>query len=286
MIFKPKKVPLLTSYEANQILKTIEEAPTKLSISLNLGLSQSEVYLEREKVVLPSRQTIDISSLKKMAKETRTIFFLEDNQIFKAAVAREHFYKLVPTQIGHPPTLEIDGIHMHRVKDILPDRDAQMKIDTINPRPGSIGLDIGTGLGYTAAHAIKSGAAKVITIEKDLNILEIAQLNPWSYDLASEKIKIIVCDATVEVGKFDDDFFDFIIHDPPRFALAGELYSEEFYQKLHRVLKANCKLFHYVGSPGAKYRRKDIVAGVMKRLKAVGFKVERKPRVLGVLATK
>jgi len=37
-------------------------------------------------------------------------------------------------------------------------------------------------------------------------------------------------DASVEVKKFKDSSFDCIFHDPPRFALAGELYSSEFYR--------------------------------------------------------
>ena len=286
MIFKPRKAPLLTSNEANQILKALDKAPTKFSLSLDLGLSQDEILIEKERILLPSGQTIDISFIKKIAKKTRTIFFLENKQILKATIARKHFYKLVPTKFGHPPTLEIDGIHMHRVKDVLPDEDAKIKIKIINPKPSSIGLDIGTGLGYTAIQAIKFGAGKVITIEKDPIVLEMAQLNPWSHELSNNKIEIIIGDAVAKVENFENNFFNFIIHDPPRFGLAGELYSREFYQKLFRILKPNCKLFHYIGAPGAKYRRKNIVAGVIKRLKNTGFKVRKEPSALGILAIK
>ncbi|HHI00479.1 MAG TPA: SAM-dependent methyltransferase, partial [Thermococcus litoralis] len=81
--------------------------------------------------------------------------------------------------------------------------------------------------------------------------------------------------------------FDAIIHDPPRFSLAGQLYSEEFYAELFRILKPKGRLFHYVGNPGKKYRRKDLQRGVMERLRNVGFrKIKRVEEALGVVALK
>ena len=43
--------------------------------------------------------------------------------------------------------------------------------------------------------------------------------------------------------------FDAVLHDPPRFGIAGELYSQAFYDHLARVLKPRGVLFHYTGTP-------------------------------------
>ncbi|MHA2358284.1 MAG: class I SAM-dependent methyltransferase, partial [Candidatus Heimdallarchaeaceae archaeon] len=82
------------------------------------------------------------------------------------------------------------------------------------------------------------------------------------------------------------DSFDVILHDPPRFSFAGELYSEEFYKELYRVLRKDGRLLHYVGKPGSKYRGKDFVKGVHNRLSNVGFKVKRTPDGESVLGYK
>jgi hypothetical protein len=69
--------------------------------------------------------------------------------------------------------------------------------------------------------------------------------------------------------------------------MGASLYTQEFYAELLRVLKRKGILFHYVGSPGAKYRRRDVQKGVIQRLRNVGFRqVERKPDALGVIARK
>ncbi len=73
---------------------------------------------------------------------------------------------------------------------------------------------------------------------------------------------------------------------PPRFALAGELYSLTFYRELFRVLRRGGVLFHYVGAPGSKYRGKDLQKGVMERLKEAGFEEMRVNEALGVRAWK
>jgi predicted methyltransferase len=80
--------------------------------------------------------------------------------------------------------------------------------------------------------------------------------------------------------------FTRVIHDPPAFNLAGDLYSGEFYQQLHRVMRNQSRLFHYVGDPESKSGR-NITPGVMRRLEQAGFRqVRRTPRAFGVVAVK
>ena len=131
---------------------------------------------------------------------------------------------------------------MHRIKGSDPMDDTRAKLQTLRPLTGRV-LDTATGLGYTAVEAAKIGS-QVLTIELDPAAIEIARYNPWSRELFTrENITIVVADANGLVRTMDDGSFDRIIHDPPTFSLAGELYSERFYRELHRVLDRRGRLF-------------------------------------------
>lgn len=191
----------------------------------------------------------------------------------------KHFYKLVKTTGW--PTIQIDGIQMHRMRKLTPELDAAKKVEALNPPVGTLVLDICTGLGYTSIFLIKRNC-RVITIEKDENVLYIAKQNPYSKpffeNLVEEdmppvgKIKLVVGDAKDVIKTFKDGQFEYILHDPPKFNIAEELYSNEFYINLYRILKPKGKILHYIGSPKARYKNVDIIGNIIKRLKGVGFK--------------
>ncbi|MCX8179585.1 MAG: MnmC family methyltransferase [Candidatus Aenigmarchaeota archaeon] len=195
------------------------------------------------------------------------------------------FYKLLTTQTW--PTVLVSGIRMHRTDGIDPKTDTWLKIKSLGKIYGNI-LDTCTGLGYTAIVAAKIKDVKwVLTFEKDKNIISIAKQNLFSRDLfENEKIMLLLCDVSIGIKFLKSEFFDFIIHDPPRFSLSPELYSQEFYNELYRVLKKRGRLFHYTGNPGSK-QGKNMVKGMCKRLKIAGFKVVRKvEKASGVVVCK
>ncbi|MCO6040920.1 class I SAM-dependent methyltransferase [Thermococcus alcaliphilus] len=277
-----EEIYFLTFREARILLLSKGEVRVNLDLRKT---NRSHVVLVREdKVVFPDGSEVKKDILKRIAKDKNTVYFLSKGQLYKAAIAADGFYKLVPTI---PPTIEINGIRMHRTKDTNPLKDTRSKVEAVNPREGEFVLDTCMGLGYTAIESAKRGAY-VITIEKDPNVIELARLNPWSREVfTSQNIQLIQGDAFEVIKRFNDKSFDAIIHDPPRFSLAGHLYSEEFYAELFRVLKPKGRLFHYVGNPGKKYRKKDLQRGVMERLRKVGFKgVKRVEEALGVVALK
>ena len=65
-----------------------------------------------------------------------------------------------------------------------------------------------------------------------------------------------------------------MLHDPPRFGIAGELYSQKFYDQLARVLRPRGRLFHYTGSPNKLTSGRDVPREVSGRLQRAGFKTE------------
>ena len=257
-------------------------------VRLNLDLRKTnrtwEIIRDGDGFVFPDGTRVGREVIERIAKDDSSIYFIKNGGVYKAAIAGEHFYKLVPTI---PPTIEINGIRMHRTKEVNPLQDTRNKVNAVKPREGETVLDTCMGLGYTAIEASKSGAY-VITIEKDPNVIELARINPWSRELfTGGKVQVIQGDSFEVVKRFKPESFDVIIHDPPRFSLAGQLYSEEFYRELFRVLKPGGRLFHYVGNPGKKYRKKDLQRGVMERLRRAGFVgVRRVEEALGVVARK
>ena len=171
---------------------------------------------------------------------------------------------------------------MHRIKDIDPHEDTRRKIQTISPIFGKV-LDTTTGLGYTSILAAKS-AEKLITIELDPIVLEVARRNPWSQELfTNPKIEQKIGNSFDVIQTLESNSFSRIFHDPPSFQLAGELYSEEFYCQLFRVLKKGGQLFHYIGDLKSPFG-KSVAKGATRRLQNAGFtKIRPVPEAFGLV---
>lgn len=281
-IFCPRHGFALSLWEIKGILSHASEGV--FSHYVNLGRDTVEVVVSGREVVLGSL-SVPIEVLEEavvVGDETR-IFFLSREGFTQVAFYREgRYYKLRSVGEGLAPTLEISGIHMHNIQNIDPWNDAKRKVEKLGLRRGSLVLDICTGLGYTASHAVLRGAI-VVTIEKDRAVLEMAELNPWSRLLAHPNVTVLLGDAFEVLEELPEQLFDAAVHDPPRFALAGELYSLEFYKRLRRVLKRGARVFHYTGWPG-KHRGLNVQAGVARRLRAASFEIVDVMKGYGILA--
>ena len=189
--------------------------------------------------------------------------------------------KLVPTQWG-PPTFEIDGIKMLPTAQVSPWEDARSKVEWIRPGGACI-LDTCGGLGYFAAACVAQGATRVLSFEKSVDVLWLRELNPWS-PAASPPLELVHADVTERIDELGAASFDAVLHDPPRFGTAGELYSATFYGQLARVLRPGGRLFHYTGHPNRLTSGRNVPREVARRLQAAGFDAD--PRGDGVLATR
>ncbi len=269
--------PLIAAYAAGS---------QQTACSPDLGLSEVQVALSADGVRFPDGELLSWADARAIAAEENKCFTLRNGEIDDIAFFSEHTHwvrTLFPTH--RAPTMLVSGITMHRIKGVDPHEDTLRKIRAIAPVTGRV-LDTATGLGYTAIEAAKT-ATEVVTIELDPAGLEVARLNPWSRRLFSDpKIKQIVGDAFEEVQQFADRSFARIIHDPPMFSMAGELYSGAFYKQLARILKPNGRLFHYIGDLESTSNR-TLLPGIMRRLKEAGFvKVIRHNEAFGVVAYK
>jgi uncharacterized protein len=223
--------------------------------------------------------------LEAIFEDKNSCFLFKDGELEKIqaySTRTDRYYSLMPTPTA--PTMLISGIPMHRIKDTTPLEDTLQKLKALGKPYGRV-LDTATGLGYTAIQAART-AALVVTVEFDPAVLHICRLNPWSADLfTSPNIQPLIGDSADLVRFFPDGSFNAVIHDPPTFALAGQLYGGQMYRDLYRILKPGGRLFHYIGNPDSRYGA-TTGRGVVVRLRSAGFRVTPKERAFGVLGVK
>jgi predicted methyltransferase len=215
------------------------------------------------------------------ACKERTIYYWAGDAFQPAARYTHSLIKLVPTEWGSP-TFEIDGIKMLPTAQVSPFEDAGRKVGFIRPR-GKVILDTCGGLGYFASWCLQGQAAQVHSYEKNPDVIWLRGLNPWSPE-AGGGLTLVNADVAQEIVSLPGQSFDAVLHDPPRFGIAGELYSQAFYDQRARVLKPRGLLFHYTGTPNKLTSGRDVPNEVASRLRTSGFSTEL--RGDGVLAVR
>jgi predicted methyltransferase len=274
--------PLLTLKVHEALLAARNAGAATVACSLDLDRSISTVELRGERWLWQGEWFPFPAACKE-----RTIYHWIDAGFQPVARYSGSLIKLVPTQWG-APTFEIDGIKMLPTAQVSPYADAERKVRLIAPRGKRI-LDTCGGLGYFAAWCLRGEAAQVISFERNADVIWLRSLNPWSPDHrgapeTSAALTLTCGDIVEQIAAMQDQSVGAILHDPPRFGIAGELYSQSFYNELARVLKPRGKLFHYTGAPNKLGSGRDVANEVASRLRFAGFAAELNGD--GVLATK
>lgn len=233
-------------------------------IDCSLDLQRSTVRIE----IFPNHWQCTGRAFPYLDKcKERTVYYWDGTEFQPVARYTDALIKLVPTEWG-PPTFEIDGIKMLSTEKISPHQDAKRKVMLIEPRGKRI-LDTCGGLGYFADWCKREQAEFIRSFEKNANVIWLRSLNPWSPP-AEAPLQLTHGDIVREIASLPSASFDAVLHDPPRFGIAGELYSQDFYTALARVLKRRGMLFHYTGTPN-KLSGRDVPQEVTKRLRIAGF---------------
>ena len=268
--------PLLTLQEHETLRAALRAGAAHVECSLDLGRSTTRVAVGAEGWLWQGRLFPFLESC-----NDRTIYYWDGEAFQPASRYTTSLIKLVPTQWG-PPTFEIDGIKMLPTAQTSPYADAERKVALIQPR-GKVILDTCGGLGYFAAWCVQGLAKRVLSYEKNPDVLWLRGLNPWSPQ-ADDVLRLTPGDIGEQIASLPGGSVDAILHDPPRFGIAGELYSQIFYEQLARLLKRKGKLFHYTGTPNKLTSGRDVPNEVAKRLRRAGFAAELSGD--GVLAVK
>ncbi|AXQ30093.1 SAM-dependent methyltransferase [Solimonas sp. K1W22B-7] len=261
-----KTGPLLTLPEHEALLAARAAGSAVVECSLDLGRSKSAVK------VSSSGWTCDGQPFPFMETcKDRTIYHWTGTGFEPVSRYTQSLIKLVPTEWG-APTFEIDGIKMLPTAKVSPYADAERKVGLIQPRGKTI-LDTCGGLGYFAAWCLEGGARQILSWEKNPDVIWLRSLNPWSPE-AGGALTLSNGDISEQIATLASGSVDAILHDPPRFGIAGELYSQAFYGQLARVIKPKGRLFHYTGTPNKLTSGRDVPREVATRLQRAGFSTE------------
>ena len=271
--------PLLTRLIAETLLRARDAEKAEWTGSLDLARSNSVVSLHADTWGHGGQSYPYPRKLK-----DRTIYYWDGEEFSAASRFSGSLIKLVPTEWG-APTFEIDGIKMLPTSKLSPFEDARRKVALVEPR-GKVVLDTCGGLGYFAACCLEAGVTRIQSFEKNADVLWLRQINPWSPnpDDTGGRLVLSHADVSQAIAGIADASVEALLHDPPRFGIAGELYSQAFYDQLARVLRRGGRLFHYTGSPNKLTSDRDVPREVATRLERAGFKAQL--ALDGVLATR
>ena len=258
--------PLLTLKLVERMRAAARHGPCTLACSLDLQRSTTTVSVDATGWDWCERRFPYPPQCK-----DRTIYHWTGQAFEPAARYSGSLIKLVPTDWG-PPTFEIDGIKMLPTARVSPYADAERKVRLIRPR-GRVILDTCGGLGYFAAWCSELQASQVLSFEKNADVLWLRSLNPWS-PASGAVVRVTHGDITAHITALADRSVDAILHDPPRFGIAGELYSQDFYDQLARVIRRGGRLFHYTGTPNRLTSQRNVPVEVARRLDQAGFRTQ------------
>lgn len=258
--------PLLTKKVHDLFRATVGAGVTTVECSLDLERSTTTVELGAAEWCWQGRRFPYLETCK-----DRTIYHWDGGRFEPVACFTTSLIKLVPTEWG-APTFEIDGIKMLPTARVSPYADAGRKVGLIEPC-GKVVLDTCGGLGYFAAWCVQGQAKQVLSYEKNPDVIWLRSLNPWSPEEGGG-LTLTPGDIAEQIVTLPNESVDAILHDPPRFGIAGELYSQVFYNQMARVLRRHGKLFHYTGTPNKLTSGRDVPNEVAKRLRQAGFVAE------------
>lgn len=266
--------PLLTLPLHQRLLAGRAAGGQVLDVSLDLGRSTVPVQVDADGWSTPGGARFPYAAV---VKERTVYRWVEDAFQPVSRFGGGGLIKLVPTDWG-PPTFEIDGIKMLPTAQVSPWDDARRKVGLVQPR-GKVVLDCCGGLGYFAAWCLAEGAAQVISFEKNPDVVWLRGINPWSPKHgeapgADVRLTLTEGDVSKRIAALPAQSVDAILHDPPRFGIAGELYSQAFYNELARVIRPRGRLFHYTGTPNKLTSGRDVPREVAGRLLKAGFATE------------
>jgi hypothetical protein len=265
-------------YFTRRLLEEWGSAQKSMITSFDLGISQRKASKRRIREIVG---TIN-RGLKGEHVKDNYLYLLKGNEIYKLALFHEgHFYKLRTFKDFREPVLEIDGLRMQLIKEFGSAKEyADGILKELGIRKGTC-LECCTGLGYITSELAEK-CEKVVTIENSKAVLALAKLNPYSKRLFSKNVKRIHGDAFEKVPKIKETF-DYVIHDPPRYSHASQLYNLEFYRMLRERLNPGGKLFHYTGTLTSQG---DLNGRIRNDLEKAGFRnVRRIEKLQGFIAS-
>ena len=213
--------PLLTRPLADALQAARDAGVRTWTGSLDLGRSEGEARLEADAWHWKDRAYPYATGLR-----DRTVYHWDGSGFEPVSRYSGALIKLVPTEWG-PPTFEIDGIKMLPTSKTSPLDDARRKVALVEPR-NHVVLDTCGGLGYFAACCLEAGVARILSFEKNADVLWLRTLTPWSPDpeaaSSGGRRFLVPADASPATARTPGAPVESALRDPPRCRLGRELH--------------------------------------------------------------
>ena len=164
--------PLVTKKVHGALQAAARAGRASVECSLDLDRSMTSVEVDPASWTWQRRRYPYLDACK-----DRTIYHWTGEAFQSVQRYTTSLIKLVPTQWG-PPTFEIDGIKMLPTAHVSPYADAERKVGLIQPQ-GKVILDTCGGLGYFATWCLQGRARRVLSFEKNADVIWLRSLNPW-----------------------------------------------------------------------------------------------------------
>lgn len=128
---------ILSGYHIKKIL---ERTDGKIKISLDLGITKSDVAKEGGKVVFPDSQELGTDLLARTARKRRPedcFLVREGSLVHIYAMEGNSIYRLYESKIDWPPTLWINGSMMHTISVSRPTDHAKNELRALGGHLGA-----------------------------------------------------------------------------------------------------------------------------------------------------
>lgn len=263
------KTSLLGWLQCKAFLEAKQSGKTSIRLSLDTGRTFQHIELSEVGPILPEG-VLEWQIVEKLFKDRVHVYAFDGESPEPVrAFDQETGAMLLLTSTDASPSLMIAGQPVRRMGRLDPFEEAKRRVKALGRIKGD-SLDTHFGLGYHAHH-LAIASRHVETVDFYEATSELCEQNPWSCGvLLSDKVHFQIGDILESIEDFSLGEFEAIVHDPPNFSINAEMYSEEFYAELRRVLRKGGRLAHSIGSLTTGNGPK-LVKQTTTRLRNAGF---------------
>lgn len=262
----------LDKYNIRKICVAKELGLKNIKISLNLGISKEEVFIEENKIILPNKEVLELNKICQL-KNSDSIFIIENGEVYEhLELGNNLFARFITNGEIDYPNLEINGEKLYQKQIPIKDLEKYIKENS----KGKI-LQIFSKLGYYAISLYKSGY-DIIVFEENKYMIKLLKYNPFSSDFFKFKIPYII-GRIYKIGELKKSFDTIIYCPPPMKKATRYYYSKIVLKNIRNILKEDGILIIDLEPPKLVTINR-LINNLSTKLMNLGFEIEVNKKLL------